>query len=417
MSYATKLCLLLSRLLDILFFLLSSSSSRHVTGKGKVSSSESDQSSTETDSTVKSQEEKAPSGPLDPQELAQKILEETQSHMQAVESLQKAKSRGKTLIGAERKEMESARQPSLSTPTTPTLTPTGGGRGFRPSETSAFSRPSSRASLKASSSPLTLSTHLSPLSTTTSTPPSTRPKPPSRSSSLQKISSGYNSPAHTSPSLSLSLKERGSLTPSDLHTQAQLKLKYPTSPYTTHISPSNATNLSVSGNASPAGSAPSPALSYSSTGSVSASSSPANTPELNQLKQAALDDKVQAIHNLKTFWANAAQRHDVPSPASILRGGSKKMSTVQKDVLGLLNLSPRHESVGRNVEGSQDQSSDYRPNGHQKLETKPPPAPSSNVTTNSKENNPGAPPHPIRLPSGNGYKFLSPGHFFPSSKC
>uniref|UniRef100_A0A667Z367 Tetratricopeptide repeat domain 28 n=1 Tax=Myripristis murdjan TaxID=586833 RepID=A0A667Z367_9TELE len=323
-------------------------SSRHVTGKGKVSSSESDQSSTETDSTVKSQEEKAPSGPLDPQELAQKILEETQSHMQAVESLQKAKR---------------------------------GGRGFRPSETSAFSRPSSRASLKASSS------------------------------------SGYNSPAHTSPSLSLSLKERGSLTPSDLHTQAQLKLKYPTSPYTTHISPSNATNLSISGNASPAGSAPSPALSYSSTGSVSASSSPANTPELNQLKQAALDDKVQAIHNLKTFWANAAQRHDVPSPASILRGGSKKMSTVQKDVLGLLNLSPRHESVGRNVEGSQDQSSDYRPNGHQKLETKPPLAPSSNVTTNSKENSPGGPPHPIRVPSGNGYKFLSPGHFFPSSKC
>ncbi|KAM3874095.1 tetratricopeptide repeat protein 28 [Diretmus argenteus] len=402
-------------------------SSPQRTGKGKVSSSESDQSSTETDSTVKSQEEKAPTGPLDPQELAQKILEETQSHMRAVESLQKANSRGKTLMAPEGKEQGGARQPSLSTPTTPTLTPTGGGRGFRPSETSAFSRPGSRASLKTCSSPLSLSTHFSPISTTHSTPPPTGPKPPSRSSSLQKISSGYNSPAHSSPSLSL--RERGSLPLSspfppvspDPHTQAQLKLKYPTSPYTPHISPSRSSNnLSVStfsGNPSPAGSAPSPALSYSSTGSMSASSSPANTPELNQFKQVALDDKVQAIHNLKTFWANATQKHEVPSPASILRGGSKKMSTVQKDVLGLLNLSPRHESVNKNVEGSQDQSSDNRLNGHQKLEAKPPAPPSANPSTNSKGSSPGVHPHPIRLPSGNGYKFLSPERFFPSSKC
>ncbi|XP_059214709.1 tetratricopeptide repeat protein 28 [Centropristis striata] len=351
------------------------------TGKGKVSSSESDQSSTETDSTVKSQEERmGPAGQLDPQELAQKILEETQSHMQAVESLQKANLRGR--------EDAHARTPSLSTPSTPTLSPSGGGRGFQPSETSAFSRPPSRASLKACSSPLSLSTHLSPLSASVSTPPPTRPKPPSRSSSLQKISSGYSSPARSSPSLSLSVKEQAS---PDL--QAQLKLKYPTSPYTTHISPSH----------SPADSAPSPALSYSSTGSVSASSSPANTPELTQSKR---DHKVQAIHNLKTFWANAGQKHEGPCPASLLRGGNKKMSTVQKDVLGLLNLSPRHDSVSRNGEGgSEDHSTADRANGHQKLETKPPPAPSSN----SK----GA----IKLPSGNGYKFLSPGHFFPSSKC
>ncbi|XP_040915141.1 tetratricopeptide repeat protein 28 [Toxotes jaculatrix] len=375
-------------------------SSPQRTGKGKVSSSESDQSSTETDSTVKSQEERmGPAGQMDPQELAQKILEETQSHMQAVESLQKANIRGKTLKGPERREEAHTGQPSLSTPTTPTLTPTGGARGFQPSETSAFSRPPSRASLKACSSPLSLPNHLSPLSTSVSTPPPTRPKPPSRSSSLQKISSGYNSPAHSSSSLSLSVKEQGSPFPTaspDVHAQAQLKLKYPTSPYAAHISPSH----------SPADSAPSPALSYSSTGSVSASSSPANTPEQNQSKQ---DNKVQAIHSLKTFWANASQRHEVPCPASLLRGGSKKMSTVQKDVLGLLNLSPKHEALSKNLEGSEGQNTDNRPNGHQKLEAKPPPPPSSNVPTNSKGG--------IKLPSGNGYKFLSPGHFFPSSKC
>ncbi|TKS84970.1 Tetratricopeptide repeat protein 28 [Collichthys lucidus] len=354
-------------------------SSPQRTGKGKVSSSESDQSSTETDSTVKSQEERTvPAGQLDPQELAQKILEETQSHMQAVESLQKANIRGR--------QEAHGQQTSLSTPATPTLTPAGGARGFQPSETSAFSRPPSRASLKACSSPLSFPSHLSPVSTSVSTPPPTRPKPPSRSSSLQKISSGYNSPAHSSPSLSLSVKEQAS---PDVH--SQIKLKYPTSPYTAHISPSH----------SPAGSAPSPSLSYSSTGSVSASSSPANTPELNQSRH---DNKVQAIHNLKTFWANASQKHDVPCPASLLRGGNKKMSTVQKDVLGLLNLSPRHEPASKNGELPEERNTDDRPNGHQKLEAKPPPPP-----TNSKGG--------IKLPSGNGYKFLSPGHFFPSSKC
>ncbi|KAA8584274.1 hypothetical protein FQN60_008059 [Etheostoma spectabile] len=360
------------------------------TGKGKISSSESDQSSTETDSTVKSQEERTgPVGQLDPQELAQKILEETQSHMEAVESLQKANIRGKTVKGPD------ARQPSLSTPTSPTLTPTGGSRGFQPSETSAFSRPPSRASLKASSSPLSLTGHLSPLSPSVSTPPPTRPKPPSRSSSLQKISSGYNSPAPSSPSSSLSVTEQAWPFPAvspDVHVRSQLKLKYPPSPYTAHISPSR----------SPADSAPSPAFSYSSAGSVSASSSPANTPELNQPKR---DNKVQTIHNLKTFWANAGQKHEEPCPATLLRGGNKKMSTVQNDVLGLLNLSPRHESVSKKVDASGDHHTGDRQNGHQILEAKPPPPPSSN----SKGG--------IKVPTGNGYKFLSPGHFFPSSKC
>uniref|UniRef100_A0A3Q2VKA4 Tetratricopeptide repeat protein 28 n=1 Tax=Haplochromis burtoni TaxID=8153 RepID=A0A3Q2VKA4_HAPBU len=333
--------------------------------KGKVSSSESDQSSTETDSTVKSQEERTgPAGQLDPQELAQKILEETESHMQAVESLQKANLRGKTLKGAE------GRDESLT-------------QGFQPSETS---------------SPLSLSSHLSPLSTSVPIPPPTRPKPPSRSSSLQKISSVYSSQAHSSPSLSLSVKDQGSPLPTvspDVHIQAQLKLKYPSSPYTAHISPSR----------SPADSAPSPALSYSSAGSVSASSSPAITPKLHQSKQ---DSKIQAIHNLKTYWTNASQKPNMPCPASLLRGENKKMSTVQKDVLGLLNLSPRHESIRKNVAEPEDHNTDDRPNVHPKLEAKPPPSPSG-LLTHSKGG--------VRLPSGNGYKFLSPGHFFPSSKC
>lgn len=327
-----------------------------------------------------------PAGQLDPQELAQKILEETQSHMQAVENLQKANVRGKAARGHEGREEAQARQPSLSTPTTPTLT--GAARGFQPSETSAFSRPPSRASLKTRSSPLSLSSHLSPLSCSASTPPMTRPKPPSRSSSLQKISSGYDSPVRSSPSSSLSGRERAPPTaPPTAHPDGgvQIKLKYPSSPYTAHISPSR----------SPADCAPSPALSYSSAGSASASSSPANTPQSGS-KQG---DKVQAIHNLKTFWANAGQKHDPPSPASLLGRGNKKMSTVQNDVLGLLNLSPRHESTGVNEAGPEGR------NGHQALEARATRSPSSNSALSFK------------LPPENGYKFHSPGHFFPSSKC
>lgn len=331
-----------------------------------------------------------PAGQLDPQELAQKILEETQSHMQAVENLQKANVRGKTTRGQEGREEAQARQPSLSTPTTPTLT--GAARGFQPSKTSAFSRPPSRASLKTRSSPLSLSSQLSPLSSSASTPPPVRPKPPSRSSSLQKISSGYTSPARSSPSSSLSVRQPTA--PPDGN--VQIKLKYPSSPYTAHISPSR----------SPADCAPSPALSYSSAGSASASSSPANTPESNQSKQG---DKVQAIHNLKTFWANSGQKHDPPSPASLLRSGNIKMSTVQKDVLGLLNLSPRHESAGASEDRSEGNNAGSRPRAHQTLEASAAQSPSSSTAPNSKGS--------FRFPSENGYKSHSPGHFFPSSKC
>ncbi|XP_008421528.1 tetratricopeptide repeat protein 28 isoform X3 [Poecilia reticulata] len=352
------------------------------TVKGKVSSSESDQSSTETDSTVKSQEERmGPAGQLDPHELAQKILEETHSHMQAVETLQKANTRVTSLRGAGGRQDPHTRQPSLSTPTTPTFKPTRGARGFQPSETSAFSRPPSRASLKAGSSPFTVHKHLSPHASD-SRPPPTPPKPPSRSSSLQKI----NTSASSSPSSSLLAKEKKSPVVS------QHKPKYSGSPYSCHISPSR----------SPADSASSPALSYSSRGSVSAASSPTDPSELSQSKQ----DKVQAMHNLKTFWAGVGQKQEVPGRLASLRGGDKKMSTVQKDVLGLLNLSPRHGSGRKHADRQEDHD---RPNGHRKLEPKPPLAPSADLPTNHKGG--------FKLPSGNGYKFLSPGQFCPSSKC
>ncbi|CAB1318257.1 unnamed protein product, partial [Coregonus sp. 'balchen'] len=378
--------------------------------------SESDQSSTETDSTVKSQEDKPPLTPLDPQELATRILAETQSHMQAVESLQRART-GRAGNGGGEKGLRGPECTPSSAPLTPTLTPTGGGLGFRSSETSAFSRPSSRASLQARASPLSLSSPLSPLSTPLSplsTPLlSTRPKPPSRCSSLQKISSGYNSPALSSlsPSLSFSHPQSSPSRTPDPHIHAQLRLKYPSSPYTPHISHSpNSISISPSsGHPSPVGSLPSlaasPALSYSSTGSTSSRSSPAETPDLGRLKQAGLvDDRVQAIHNLKTFWSNATQRQEVPGPGRVLQDGGKKMSMVQKDVLGLLHLSPRYGSTNQNQDAEGPQSPTNPLNGHRKLGSKRPVAPPPQTATDSSRGgSPGAPPHPVRLPSGNGF--------------
>ncbi|MGH0142456.1 UNVERIFIED_CONTAM: hypothetical protein FKN15_001905 [Acipenser sinensis] len=347
---------------------------------GKLPSSdtgESDQSSTETDSTVKSQEEKTTK--LDPQELAQKILEETQSHLIAVECLQRSGSQTSC----------------VSEPIGGASTPTGGS-AFRSSEMSAFSRPHS-ASLKSQSSPITV-----------------RPKPPSRTSSLQKVSSGYNSPATSETSL-----KDGSGQPSpttDPHSLAQFKLKYPTSPYSTHISRSPSNISPSSGHQSPSVSNPSPDLSYSSTGS--ARSSPADAPDLDRLKLAALDEKVQAIHNLKTFWTNTSQH---PSgPVRALRGN---IGASKRDVLSLLNLSPRHskrekgtnnlelkELAIQQVELTSPQNNS--PNGHKRPETNKVVAPSPSASASSS---PGG--RPLRLPSGNGYKFLSPGRFFPSSKC
>ncbi|KAJ8332251.1 hypothetical protein SKAU_G00427960 [Synaphobranchus kaupii] len=338
---------------------------------GKVSSSdtgESDQSSTETDSTVKSQEDKTTAGaPLDPQELAQKILEETQSHLRAVESLQRGGANGAMATGG-----------GASTPT--------GGSAFRSSETSAFSRPNSSASLRAQPSPLPAP-----------------PKPPSRTSSLQKISSGYNSPATSETSL----KEGGHPSPTPtLDSHGQVKLKYPSSPYSGHISRSPSNVSPSSGHQSPSGSAPSPTLSYSSTGSTR--SSPADAPDLDRLKRAAIDEKVQAIHNLKTFWANAAGQQPPSGPLRALRG---RAGPARRDVLSLLNLSPRHGKPSGGPE-PRDLGSHIPPNGHHR---QPDPRRVAPSPTSSTSSSPGG--RAIRLPAGNGYKFLSPGRFFPSSKC
>ncbi|KAF1389747.1 hypothetical protein PFLUV_G00076720 [Perca fluviatilis] len=341
--------------------------------KGKVSSSdtgESDQSSTETDSTVKSQEEKTV--PLDPQELAQKILEETQSHLRAVGSLQRAGPEGATAGGT------SARSSA-----------------FRSSETSAFSRPNSSAGGRAQSSP--------------------RPKPPSRSSSLQKISSGYNSPA-----ISESSQKEGSHPSPTLDSHAQFRLKYPSSPYSGHISRSPSNVSPSSGHQSPAGSAPSPALSYSSTGSA-CSTSADQVPDLDRLRRGVIDEKVQAIHNLKTFWANAAaQQQQHLGPVRAVHGGPGSLASAGRDVLSLLNLSPRRCSPNDTQDSlelrelglqSLDRGGKNSSNGHHCSNARKV-APSPTISTRSS---PGA--RSIRLPAGNGYKFLSPGRFFPSSKC
>ncbi|KAM4857149.1 tetratricopeptide repeat protein 28 isoform 2-T2 [Urocitellus parryii] len=338
---------------------------------GKLASSdtgESDQSSTETDSTVKSQEDGSPK--LDPQELAQKILEETQSHLLAVERLQRSGGQG----GPGSPREDGAPVP----PSAPV---------FRASETSAFSRP-------------VLSHQKSQPS-----PVATKPKPPARSSSLPKVSSGYSSPA--SPS-----QHSGRPSPCDsqasLSDQPLFKLKYPSSPYSAHISRSPRTLSPSSGHQSPAGSAPSPALSYSSAGS--ARSSPADAPDLDKLKLAAIDEKVQAVHNLKMLWQSAPQP---PSgPVRVLRG-PPGTATSKRDVLSLLNLSPRHNKKEEGVDKLELQELSLQPRD----EAPPRAPPNGHWRPETTTLGPAAPARPLRLPSANGYKFLSPGRFFPSSKC
>ncbi|KAM6165179.1 tetratricopeptide repeat protein 28 isoform 1-T1 [Erethizon dorsatum] len=355
---------------------------------GKLASSdtgESDQSSTETDSTVKSQEESNPK--LDPQELAQKILEETQSHLIAVERLQRSGSQ----VGKSH-----SREDGVSVPNNSATV-------FRASETSAFSRPV-LSHQKSQASPVTV-----------------KPKPPARSSSLPKVSSGYSSPTTLEASLKDSPSQHsGHPSPScdsqaSLSDQPLFKLKYPSSPYSAHISKSPRNMSPSSGHQSPAGSAPSPALSYSSAGS--ARSSPADAPDLDKLKLAAIDEKVQAVHNLKMFWQNAAPHST--GPVKPARGPPGTM-TSKRDVLSLLNLSPRHkkEEEADKLE-LQELSLQQRdeapprapPNGHWRTETTAlgPLLPTGPLAP--------APERPLRLPSANGYKFLSPGRFFPSSKC
>lgn len=356
---------------------------------GKLASSdtgESDQSSTETDSTVKSQEESNPK--LDPQELAQKILEETQSHLIAVERLQRSGGQ----VSKSNNPEDGVQAPSSAAV-------------FRASETSAFSRPV-LSHQKSQPSPVTV-----------------KPKPPARSSSLPKVSSGYSSPTTSetsikdSPSQNSGRPSPGSDSQTSQLDQPLFKLKYPSSPYSAHISKSPRNMSPSSGHQSPAGSAPSPALSYSSAGS--ARSSPADAPDIDKLKMAAIDEKVQAVHNLKMFWQSTPQHST--GPMKIFRGAPGTM-TSKRDVLSLLNLSPRHNKKEEGVDKLELKELSLQqhegtppkapPNGHWRTETTSlgalplpagPPA--------------AAPTRPLRLPSGNGYKFLSPGRFFPSSKC
>ncbi|KAL8179961.1 UNVERIFIED_CONTAM: hypothetical protein K2H54_001066 [Gekko kuhli] len=346
---------------------------------GKLAGSDtgdSDQSSTETDSTVKSQEENNPK--LDPQELAQKILEETQSHLLAVEHLQR-----------------SSGQLSKSSSLDNGASPLAGASSFRSSETSAFSRP-------------LWSSHKGQPS-----PTSAKPKPPTRSSSLQKVSSGYSSPATSEASTKEGTGPHSNQPSpaSDSHGPL-FRLKYPSSPYSTHISKSPRNISPSSGHHSPAGSTPSPALSYSS--ASSARSSPADAPALDKLKMATIDEKVQAIHNLKMFWQNSPQSS--AGPMKLLRSTSGR-AAARRDVLSLLNLSPRHskddapdkmELKALSAPPPQASSQKNPQNGHRRPDPSQPALPTGTA---------GAGHHPLRLPSGNGYKFLSPGRFFPSSKC
>lgn len=326
------------------------------------SSSPQRSSSTATDSTIKSQEERSiPAGQLDPQELARKILEETQGHMRAVESLQRVPGRR-----------------CLSTPTTPILSR--GARAFQPSETSAFSRPPSRTSLSA--------VPLSPLS----------PRPPCRSSSLQKLippsSPKDLDKRSTSSEFHLKLPDGecdfkplpqgGSFvrpsTGRDSHINQPGKGSHlkTSSAFESRLKPSLASESHVK----PAGS-DSHLKSHlkSSPGSKSHQKPPSSEAHLKpSLTQPPAPITVSRS---KTF--KAARQHEGVAPASLLP--VKKMSTVKKDVLGLLDLSPRHEP---------SESLD-RLHG---VDTKSPPASKPSKRT--------------KFPSG--YKFLA-GHFFHSSKC
>ncbi|XP_075390881.1 tetratricopeptide repeat protein 28 isoform X3 [Tenrec ecaudatus] len=324
---------------------------------GKLASpdtAESDQSSTETDSTVKSQEEGGPS--LDPQELARKVLEETQSHLLAVERLQRSGGPPST-----------THHPDEGGPAGP-----GGTTVFRASETSAFSRP--------------VLTHQSPVTV--------KPKPPARSSSLPKVSSGPSSPSETP----------GPDAAPPLSDQPLFKLKYPSSPYSAHIAKSPRNTSPSSGHQSPAGSTPSPALSYSSAGS--ARSSPADAPEADRRKATTVDEKVQAIHNLKMFWQSSPRLPSGPAAA-------------RRDVLSLLNLSPRHSKKAS--EEDRLELKDLSLQQHAKAQAGPPPNGHWRPQTTRLSTLPLAtttpPTRPLRLPSANGYKFLPPGRVFPSSKC
>ncbi|XP_077398379.1 tetratricopeptide repeat protein 28 isoform X2 [Vanacampus margaritifer] len=376
--------------------------------KGKTSSSESGHSSTATESTIKSQEERSiPTGQLDHQELVRKILEETQGHIRAVESLQRDPGRR-----------------SLSMPTTPILSR--GARAFQPSETSAFSRPPSRTSLSAvplsplSPRPLCRSSSLQKLVPSSSPKHLNVPgkeshlkpsagreshlkpfpqggsylrgreshyKPPGKGSHL-KTSSGIESRLRPSPGCESYLKPTGG--GSHFKDPPRSGSHFKTSPgIESHLkrSPGSESRFKLSPQLKPFGTE-----SHLKTtgieshvkplpGSKSRLKPPGNESHLKP-PRAPFPTPI-TVPRSQSF--KAARQNEGAAPASLLPGN--KMSTVQKDVLGLLDLSPRHEP-SENLDHLHS------------VDTKAPSAAKPSKRT--------------KFPAG--YKFFA-GHFFPSSKC
>lgn len=121
------------------------------------------------------------------------------------------------------------------------------------------------------------------------------------------------------------------------------------------------------------------------------------------------------MHSLKMLWQSTPQ--PPRGPRKTCRGAPGALAS-KRDVLSLLNLSPRHGKE----EGGADrlelkelpvQRHDEVPpkvptNGHWYTETAA--LTSGGLSTTAAT-------RPLRLPLSNGYKFLSPGRLFPSSKC
>ncbi|XP_057675661.1 tetratricopeptide repeat protein 28 isoform X1 [Corythoichthys intestinalis] len=386
-----------------------SSQRRAMAGKGETSA----------DSVVEYQDKwRVAEGQLDPRDLARKIMEETRDCTRVAESPQGSPERR-----------------SLSTPATPILNRRA--QAFQPSETSAFSRLPSRTGLA-----------LSPL----------LPRPPRRSSSLQKLvpssfphcvsppgeevylkhSSGSESHQKTSsrePRLKSSPGQKSQLKPSPQsesqlkpsgeechvkpspHGESQLKapgresnLK-PVSGGKTQVRPPGRESLLKSPMVIKSHLKPSPQSESHlkvpgteshfrlSSGSKDHLNPPSrdfylkpipgresqhNSPHgsKSHLQLHGSESHREPASDSKCF--EAARKYEGASPASFLPG--KKMSRVQKDLLGLLDLSPRHEP-GEGPEHLNNRAG-----------TKAPFA--------SK----------LPKPSKFGYKFLA-GHFIPSSKC
>uniref|UniRef100_S4RFY6 Uncharacterized protein n=1 Tax=Petromyzon marinus TaxID=7757 RepID=S4RFY6_PETMA len=224
---------------------------------------------------------------MNPGELAQKILAETQTHMVAVGRLQRSAA---SLPGP-----TSPRSKSLSAPRGPSSIVT--------SETSAFSKLGGSATLRNLSSGASL-----PRSPA-------KPKPPERVSSLQKINSltqlnknlssmfaHFHGAAERNPPVPTRGAGGAAGTDGRLAELHRMKLKYPSSPYSAHISNSPKNVSPGTGSVarhSPCSSDATPSPSHSAPGSLCVSPAKAVPP------LGLVDNKVQAVHNLKTFHSSS----------------------------------------------------------------------------------------------------------------